>query len=483
MKSRLSIFALTLLVLASCQGTTSQTQYREALTLSVIETIEERQFRYEGRTGMPASGDIRVRVIPIEIPDHPFPIDYQSTLDSAFNGDPTTLGWESVASFYQKSSYGKLRLQFDISSKYILPNTSDYYEEYENYGDYYAFMDILPMLDGGDFFNVDANQDQVIDSVIFIYSTPSNYELFPWWAWVSTFDDLPPLTPNDWELDLGYYMWAGYDFLFSRSLGTDVFYDPTTYIHEVGHLFGLQDYYNTDSNSIYQSTGFFDMMDHNLGDHSSFSKYLLNWARPYIVNEPQDITIRSFTETGDFILMPTSSFNGTPYDEYILVEYFTSNGLNDSSSFSSYVYTDKDGKSRIFYYPNHHGLRIYHIDARLVYYSSRSSRIPLGFVDNLTAENLASYSNLYVGLANDNSPNSLSKKMLCHLLSAEGESDFQNGIAASNSTLFTYGDTFGTKSDEYYDFTFNKNGENLPLSISITKMGTNEITLSFEQRA
>jgi hypothetical protein len=117
-----------------------------------------------------------------------------------------------------------------------------------------------------------------------------------------------------------------------------------------------------------------------------------------------------------------------------------------------------------------------------VYYSSQSSRRWIDFVENLTAENLASYSNLFVGFANDNSLNLLSENMLCHLLSAEGENDFKNGFAANNSTLFTYGDTFGIIEDEYYDFTFNKNGENLPLSISVTKMGIKNITLSFKQR-
>jgi M6 family metalloprotease-like protein len=407
-------------------------------------------------------------------------------LENAFFGSPSKNVYESVASYYHRSSYGHITIKGEVTNWFtsslsaeetlsLSQTSSTTLKVSSNLAN-----EIITWLDNSDFdlTNYLDKDGKYIRGLYVVYDYPPNYQdtssLF--WAYVDRADPINT-TPA-----ASTYAWSSIDFI-GKNAYKSHYVEANTFIHEVGHLFGLQDYYNTNSNSIYQPTGFFDMMDYNLGDHSSFSKYLLNWARPYIVNEPQDITIRSFTETGDFILMPTSSFNGTPYDEYILVEYFTSNGLNDSSSFSSYVYTDKDGKSRIFYYPNHHGLRIYHIDARLVYYSSRSSRIPLGFVENLTAENLASYSNLYVGLANDNSPNSLSKKMLCHLLSAEGESDFQNGIAASNSTLFTYGDTFGTTSDEYYDFTFNKNGENLPLSISITKMGTNEITLSFEQKA
>ena len=406
-------------------------------------------------------------------------------LKNAFFGSPKKNVYESVASYYHRSSYGHIKIKGEVTNWFTSSLSAEETLSFSRTSSTTLKVssdlanDIVTWLDesGFDLTNYLTEDGKYIRGLYVVYDYPPNYQdtssLF--WAYVDRADSSVK-TPA-----ASTYAWSSIDFIGNNAYKSH-YVEANTFIHEVGHLFGLQDYYNTDSNSIYQPTGFFDMMDYNLGDHSSFSKYLLNWATPYIVDEPQEITIRSFTETGDFILMPSSSFNGSPYDEYILIEYFTPNGLNDSSSFSSYVYKDGDGKSRIFYYPNYHGLRIYHIDARLVYYSSQSSRIPLGFVENLTAENLASYSNLFVGFANDNSPNSPSKNMLCHLLSAEGESDFQNGIASSNYTLFSSGDTFGTIEDEYYDFTFNKNGEHLPFSISIDKMGIKNITLSFEQR-
>ncbi len=406
-------------------------------------------------------------------------------LQNAFFGSPSKNTYESVASYYNRSSYGHIKIQGEVTNWYTSSLSAQETLNLTTSGSSTLSVssnlakDVVAWLANSSFdlTNYLTEDGKYIRGLYVVYDYPPNYQdtssLF--WAYVDRAGSSVK-TPA-----ASTYAWSSIDFIGNTAYKSH-YVEANTFIHEVGHLFGLQDYYNTDSNSIYQPTGFFDMMDYNLGDHSSFSKYLLNWATPYIVRKPQEITIRSFTETGDFILMPSSSFNGSPYDEYILIEYFTPTGLNESSSFSSYVYKDGDGKSRIFYYPNYHGLRIYHIDARLVYYSSQSSRIPLGFVENLTAENLASYSNLFVGFANDNSPNSPSKNMLCHLLSAEGESDFQNGIASSNSTLFNSGDTFGTVEDEYYDFTFNKNGENLPFSISITKMGAKNINLSFKER-
>lgn len=407
-------------------------------------------------------------------------------LKNAFFGSPSKNVYESVASYYHRSSYGHIKIKGEVTNWFTSSLSAEETLSLSQNGSTTLKVssnlanEIVAWLDNSDFdlTNYLTEDGKYIRGLYVVYDYPPNYQdtssLF--WAYVDRADSASTMP------GASTYAWSSVDFIGENAYKSH-YVEANTFIHEVGHLFGLQDYYNTISNLTYQPTGFFDMMDYNLGDHSSFSKYLLDWATPYIVDEPQDITIRSFTETGDFILMPTSSFNGSPYDEYILLEYFTPTGLNDSSSFSSYLYTDGDGKSRIFYYPNYHGLRIYHIDARLVYFSSQSSRLPLGFVDNLTSENLASYSNLFVGFAHDNSPISPSKNMLCHLLSAEGESDFKDGIAANNSTLFAYGDSFGTIEDEYYDFTFNKNNESLPFSLSIDKMSINNITLSFKQRA
>ena len=49
-----------------------------------------------------------------------------------------------------------------------------------------------------------------------------------------------------------------------------------------------------------------------------------------------------------------------------MVEYFTPDGLNKFEG--SYSYTDKNGNKGIYQYPQHHGIRIYHVNASLGYF-------------------------------------------------------------------------------------------------------------------
>ncbi len=106
--------------------------------------------------------------------------------------------------------------------------------------------------------------------------------------------------------------------------------------------------------------GALDMMDFNVGDHNAYSKSVLNWIRPKVVVGEGVITLRSFTETGDALLIrPT--YRGTLLDEYILVEWYTPTGLNEKDAREPYA-----GRyPRQFSTP---GLKIYHVDARVARY-------------------------------------------------------------------------------------------------------------------
>ncbi|MFA7032948.1 MAG: hypothetical protein WC201_05260 [Bacilli bacterium] len=399
-------------------------------------------------------------------------------LQNAFFGDSSKTAYQSVASYYDKSSYGHVQIKGQVTDWFTSSCTIE--EARATSTPLKVSSDIANeivawLINSGFDLSDYLSEDQTyIRGLYIVYDYPPNYDdsksLF--WAYVdrASTGAMSPFAST--------YAWSSIDFIGQNAYSSH-YVETNTFIHEVGHLFGLRDYYNTIDNDGYQPTGFFDMMDYNLGDHCSFSKYLLHWATPYVLQEAETITLRSFTESGDFILIPTSTWNGTPYDEYLLVEYFTPDGLNDSSTFSSYIYTDGYGENRVFYYPNYHGLRIYHIDARLAYYRAPNGRAPIGYVDNLTVENLSSYTSLYVGLAHDNSPSNTAQPTLCHLLSAEGDSHFENGIAADNNTLFAYHDTFGMDTDSYANFTFNKNNELLPYSMMINHMGTDQITITF----
>lgn len=59
-------------------------------------------------------------------------------LNKIFNGTSAETGYESVSSFYKKSSYGKLNLTFDIADVFTTSNNFTYYQnstDSEGYND------------------------------------------------------------------------------------------------------------------------------------------------------------------------------------------------------------------------------------------------------------------------------------------------------------------------------------------------------------
>lgn len=127
----------------------------------------------------------------------------------------------------------------------------------------------------------------------------------------------------------------------------------TTIIHEFGHALGLEDYYD---NGMYHNTiGKFDMEADNKGDWNSYSKYLLGWIDPITIDGTKDsveITISSYATYGDAIVIHALGYNnnGTPFDEYIIIDLFAHDGLyeKDASSYN----LDKSV-----------GVRIYHVNS------------------------------------------------------------------------------------------------------------------------
>ena len=106
-----------------------------------------------------------------------------------------------------------------------------------------------------------------------------------------------------------------------------------------------------------------DFMDHNLGDHCMFSKFTLGWTSPWVVDDDAIITLRPGTTTGDCFIIPSPNYNGTAFDEYIMVELMAPIGLAEQDYKNGYENTSGFSEP---------GLRISHIDAR-VYKSNRDN--------------------------------------------------------------------------------------------------------------
>lgn len=140
-------------------------------------------------------------------------------------------------------------------------------------------------------------------------------------------------------------------------------------VHESGHLFGIDDYYDFHEyeGGLIDVTGGLDMHSHDLGDENVFSKFAVGWLSPYYVTpdtESVTITIGNSSLHNDAILIPTTAgWNGTAFDEYILIDVLARFGANGydwkllSNEEDHYPAPHKNGMG---------GVRVYHVDARLV---------------------------------------------------------------------------------------------------------------------
>jgi hypothetical protein len=164
-----------------------------------------------------------------------------------------------------------------------------------------------------------------------------------------------------------YYLFASVDFMYEEIEGTQNGYEglkinATTYIHETGHLLGLDDYYDyNEGTGSDDGLGGSDMMDYTIGDHNVYSKLMLGWVTPTVVNSTQTVTIDSSTESGQFILVPLD-YDGTYFSEYLLIDLYTATGLNEFHGDCDYSYLYFDPKDE-YEHGAAYGARIYHVSS------------------------------------------------------------------------------------------------------------------------
>ncbi len=303
--------------------------------------------------GLPSTGNPQVLVIPIAFSDYPAPSSIQDDLEIAFFGTSEETGWESLTSYYYKASYGKLNIEGTVLPAFNTGKKSTYYDEQED-GDYLFIKEALEYYDATvNYSDYDYDKDGYIDSIYFIYTCPYSYDdASMYWAYTYEY------YTDDYEyydnVEADFYVLASYDFLFDElASGKTITYNTETIIHETGHLLGLDDYYDYDENAgPHGGIGGGDMMDYNIGDHNPFTKILLGWTTPYIVeNDSVRITLNSFGQSGDVLLIP-KKFNGSYLSEYYLIDLYTPDGLNALEK----------GYNGLF---NTSGIRVFHVDATL----------------------------------------------------------------------------------------------------------------------
>ena len=430
-------------------------------------------------------GDFNLLVVPVYFTDSDITNQDKKTImiQNAFFGDTQTTNYDSVAGYYNKSSYGQLKITGEVAPWYNLGISSSDWKilsnSYMNASNIIVAeaVDELKKNKSIDFSKYDNNNDGYIDGVYAIYDHDFTSErnidsLF--WAY-TYYTDKGENGLNNEEPYVNNYSWTSVYSIIQKNNKS-----ATNYlIHECGHLLGLPDYYNTLSmNAHYQPTGYFDMMDYNIGDHSAFSKYLYNWTSPLVVkdNIKTEIKLKPLQSSGEYLLVPSNIYNNTPFSEYLLIEYFTPETLN--KYIDTYTYVDINGNKGVFSYPDYHGLKIYHVNAVLGYFVLGNNSDCLARVDDpdymekIIGKQVGldyAYSNsLFDG---DNAPT------LYHLLESSGNNSFKEGKPATNDTLFTKGDDFGIKT--FKDFKFD-NGYHPNFTLLVKEVRSDYITLEID---
>ena len=418
----------------------------------------------DGNVGLPSIGDYHALVVPVQFTDNTITPTQLANLEIAFNGTEAQTGWESVRTYYQKSSYGKLNLSFDIQSVYKAKYSSSYYngsslkDSYGNKnGNEVILKEVLAGLNSTvDFSKYDTNGDGCIDAVYLIYSASvsySNSDDSIYWAYV-TWDENN--TKYDGK-DANYYLFAGFDFMDESVSGKDhgsgyptisgLKVNASTYIHETGHLLGLDDYYDYDtSRGCNYGLGGADMMDYTVGDQNVYSKTMLGWMTPTVASGTATITIQSSQAKGDSILVPLN-YNNTYFSEYLMIDLYSAQGLNKMHANMSDTY---------LYGGASYGVRIYHV--------SSSANNP--WSDN-NYSSLTDYNNTSTNTA------------LIKLIEADGgrsTSKTDNGAWAVAKDLWTAGKSLNSVFPSYTS----NNGTKLKFNVTVDSVSANSATITIK---
>ncbi len=294
-----------------------------------------------------------------------------SKIEKAYFGEADETSWESLTSYYKKSSYGKLNFQGKVVEPYqynmsCINVENEYLNGSLNVNSIASsVVNSIIKRDNLNPSDYDTDGDGYMDGIEIIYKTTRDMTSATqnlWWCFTTTMD----VNPDIENPKMNRYFWSLYSQIETAYYQDSI--DAHTLVHETGHMLGLNDYYDYDGNST--PAGCADMMDRNIGDHTAYSKYLLGWVTPKVIDGTSSdfkITLSSFTDTGDCIILRntnTDPFNGTPYDEYLMLSYITPTGVNkqDSEGYGEYNYSGFGNRG----YYSRSGLQVMHIDNRMI---------------------------------------------------------------------------------------------------------------------
>lgn len=414
---------------------------------------------------MPTTGNVKILVVPIKFNDiytsKSNLTKYRTDLDRVFFGDDT--GYESLKTYYEKSSYGKLNISGTVLPWYTPKNNSAYYESIQSsttgsiskaLGEL-AVEALSSYSDSLNLSDYDYDKDGILDGIYLVCNKDLQKYDSLYWSWVSYYTGSKRVD----DYDVYQLMWSNISFMYH-----DDFYksipegklNAITYIHETGHMMGCDDYYDYSANEYSESifgrkikkkgdgcnlgAGLFDMMDGNVGDHCANTKMMFGWINPYVATHDVTIDLNKFSTSGDAIIVaPSFDMEVGNLSEYFIIEYYDNEGLSQPNIYDNRGYTTS-------------GIRIYHVNSQIALDGSYWS--------------LFKYDNSYT--------NHAFLTLVNAKTNLRGKGDFiDSADSATNDALFQEGDKFiPTNCNEYInklllnvEITINSVGDTANISI------------------
>ena len=445
--------------------------------------------------GAPTIGTCNLLVIPVWFTDSSnyistsYKANVRSDIQTAYFGTTTSTGWHSVKSYYEAESKGKLTMTGVVSDWYSAGISSSTAASYS------ATQTASLVINAADWYftnntdksraDFDCDSNGFLDGVLLIYAAPnyadpnssaSSNNLWAYCFWAQDSGQKSVSSPG-----VNVFFWASYDFMYGSNrvnsrTGKSTYHfgddshctlDAHTYIHEMGHVFGLDDYYDYGPNS-YTPAGSFSMQDYNVGGHDPFSVMSFGWADPYIPTESCEITIGAFQTTHEIVLL-TPSWNtyNSPFDEYLLLELYTPTGLNTLDS--TYAYNGGYPLG-----PSAPGIRLWHVDARLAYMKYDGNFKPSQLTSNARYSGgygvATAFSNSYGGDHISVLGSSYTDYNLLQLVRNNASATYRPSDVLSASSLFRDGDAFdmSTFRSQFVNSTNLNNGTALGWSFSVS---------------
>ena len=438
---------------------------------------------------MPSTGNVKMLVIPVWFSDscrfiggvEPNDANNRSEyieecknnvrydIKQAFFGKTSYTGWQTVSSYYKKDSNYHLHLSGEVSNWYNAGMSSGEFIYNGSWGDLvvnavnWYFNTDNPKAKRTDY---DFDGDGYLDGVALIYGSANenNYQYYYQTSGYSIklskngqFWQTARSLSNDAYKDVkspgpNRYFDASYDNMYteemaSKRAGTSYSrnknplceIDIRCFCHEIGHMFGLRDLYNKGDNNEADLSGGMTMQACDRGFHDPFSAMAFGWVDPYIPIDTVTWEIDDYSAHHQIILL-TPGWNeyNSPFDEYLALELVAPVGLY----LQDIEYTYKsllDGA----------GIRLYHIDGRLLNKAKNGLTTNAAAADNVAFNNTIDPSYLGGEDCNAYSLDSMYQEYaLVHHIRHDDKAgtmdavDYYTQDSLSYDDLFVQGDTF-----------------------------------------